>query len=145
MALIENRIVIERSLTDVFQKTTDFESYEEWQPGLNSVNVTSGKPIRAGTILTFRRQFMGGEIFVNADVIDFQRNKRYELKGIHGRFQFTRAVEFTPGGRETTIYDRMNLRIPWFYFWYTPFVTSALKSRLSREWDNLKTLLESQS
>lgn len=145
MAVIEQTIKINRPFSDVFKQIADFDNLQgqkAWQPTLTAANVTAGSPIRAGSSVSMRKQLMGGSIFINADVVDFQRNKRIELKGVYGRFRFTRAIELATGGRETTIRDTFDLRTPWFYFWYSPFFVSALRRQNNAEWERLKALLE---
>jgi hypothetical protein len=94
-------------------------------------------------MVAMSRRFKGSKIFLNVDVIDLQRNKRLELKGIHGRFPYHREIEFSPSGRETLINDKITLRVGWLFFWYGPFVRSALSRQTAQEWQNLKTLFES--
>lgn len=145
MASLEYTIKINRTFADVFRYITDFDNLQtmqQWQPTLTAVNVTAGSPLRAGSSISMRKQLMGSSAFINADVTDFQRNKRIELKGVYGRFRFRRIIELTTGGRETTIRDEFELRTPWFYFWYTPFFVSALKRQNADEWNRLKALLE---
>lgn len=145
MAVIDTTIKIDAVFSEVFRNVTDYENLtgmQQWQPTLTAINVTAGSPLRAGSIVSMRKKLMGNNIFINADVVDFQRNKRVQLKGIYGRFRFSREIELATGGRETTIRDVMNIRTPWFYFWYTPFFTTALRKQIEGEWAQLKGLLE---
>lgn len=145
MATVEIHVTIARPVSDAFQAVTDFENVEslqEWQPGLQSVGITAGNPLRTGSMLAMNRRFLGSTIFVNADVVELQRNKRLSLKGIHGRFNFTRTIEFSPSGRETKIQDTWEIRTGWLYFWYSPILTSALRSQTQRQWQRLKQILE---
>ena len=93
-------------------------------------------------MIAMKRHFILSEIFVNADIVDFQRNKRFDLKGMHGRFPFRREIEFTPNGLETKVTDRIWLKTGFFFFWWRPFVISALKSQTDQEWQNLKQMLK---
>lgn len=145
MASVEHTLKINAVFTDVFNQLSDFENLQtlqQWQPTLTAINVTAGKPLRAGSSVSMRKQLMGSSIFINADITDLQRNKRIAMKGVYGRFFFTRSIELTTGGRETTIRDVIDMRTPWFYFWYTPFFVPALRRQTSDEWDRLKALLE---
>lgn len=146
MADIEHQLTISRPITEVYNAITNYEDLDElrkWQPDLFSVGVTAGNPLRAGSMIAMTRRFMGGKIFVNTDVLEIQRNKRIEVKGIHGRFAFRREIELTPSGRDTVVHDSITLKIGWIFFWYRPFVRSALSKQTAREWTNLKDVLES--
>ena len=145
MADIENQVTITRPITDVYTAITDYENLESmrrWQPDTLSLGVTAGSPLRAGSMIAMTRRFMGSKTFVNFDVLEIQRNKRIELKGIHGRFPFRREIEINPSGRETLIRDSITLNIGWLFFWYRPFVRGALSRQTAQEWANLKKVLE---
>lgn len=145
MADIEHQLTIARPITEVYNALTNFDNVDEmrkWQPDTLSVGVTAGNPLRAGSMIAMTRRFMGSKIFVNTDVLEIQRNKRIELKGIHGRFPFRREIELNPSGRDTVINDNITLHISWFFFWYRPFVRGALNKQTAQEWSRLKQLLE---
>lgn len=145
MADIEHQITIAHPITEVYRAVTDYENPEvlqSWQRDLRTLGITAGDPLRTGSMIAMKRRFLGSDIFVNLDVTDLQRNKRFELKGIHGRFAYQREIEFAPSGRETLINDKINLRASWFLFWYRPFVRSAIQRQTRREWENLKRQLE---
>lgn len=145
MADIELKITIARPIGDVFKAATDYENTEAiktWQRAVVSLGITEGKPLRTGSMIAMTRQFMMSKIFVNWDVLDFQRNKRLELSGIHGRFRYRRDIEFVPNGRETSITDRVTVNTGFIYFWYRPFLLNAIRSQIKQEWDTLKKQLE---
>ncbi|GAB5493039.1 MAG: hypothetical protein Phog2KO_32540 [Phototrophicaceae bacterium] len=145
MADIEHKITIDNNLIEVYKAVTAYEedgALKAWQPNLKSVGVTAGNPLRTGSMIGMTRKFVMGDIFVNADVIDMQRNKRFELQGIHGRFRFQREIEFTPNGRETVVTDRIWLKTGWLFFWWKPIALSTLRSQTAKEWQNLKAMLD---
>jgi len=145
MADIEHSITINSNLIEVYKAVTaygDADELKTWQTTIKSVGVTAGNPIRTGSMIAMKRQFILSEVFVNVDVVDLQRNKRFELKGVHGRFPFRREIEFSPNGRETQIKDRIWLKTGFIFFWWRPFVISALKSQTAKEWESLKQVLK---
>jgi hypothetical protein len=145
MADIEHKLSIARPVSDVFKAVSDFENTEamqQWQPALKSMGITEGNPVRTGSMVAMTRRFMTGDIFVNLDVLDLQRNKRLELQGIHGRFRIRREIEFVPNGRESNISDKINIQTHFIWFWYRPFLIGALRSQTAQEWQNLKKQLE---
>jgi len=145
MPVIENEFIIAQPITEVFNAVTDYEdeaTLQSWRKSVVSVGVTAGKPLRTGSMIAMTKRFQGSQIFVNADVMELQRNKRLELKGVHGRFRFHRVIEFTPAGRETRINDQFMIDISWIFFWYAPFVRFALRRQIEEEWEALKQQLE---
>ncbi len=145
MAKIESSITIGKPISDVYGAVTAYDSPDEmkqWRTAIQSIGITAGNPLRTGSMIAMTKQFLGSSIFVNADVTDLQRNKRVELKGMHGRFPFTRSIEFSPSGRETVIRDKIEVRTSWIFFFYAPFLTSNLNRQVKQEWQALKQLLE---
>ncbi len=145
MADIEHSITINNNLVEVYKAVTGYEDTEElqtWQTSIKSLGVTAGDPLRTGSMIAMKRQFIMSEVFVNVDVTDLQRNKRFDLKGVHGRFPFRREIEFNPNGRETQIKDRIWLKTGWLFFWWRPVVIPALKNQTAQEWNNLKKIMD---
>ena len=145
MADIDHKLNIARPVSDVFKAATDYENVEAiktWQPAVKSLGITEGSPLRTGSMIAMSRAFMGGKTFVNLDVLDYQRNKRFEVQGIHGSFRFRREIEFVPNGRETSISDKISVQTGFIWFWYRPFLLAALKNQTAQEWQSLKKQLE---
>ena len=145
MALIEIDITINKPISDVFKAVTAYDNetdMKQWRSSIESIGITAGNPLRAGSMIAINKQFMGSSTFVNADILTIERNKILQLKGYYGRFPFTRTIEFTPNGRDTVVRDKVNVQAPWIWFWYTPFFNRALRSQLMTEWKALKQKLE---
>lgn len=146
MPLIEQTITIQRPLFDVFREAGDFEQFKVWQRDVLDISLISGDPIRPGTMVSMTRRFGGRVLFINADVVDYQRNKAIELNGVWGRFPFRRRTEFSSaGGGQTQIHDTLNIRLPWFYFWYSPIFTPSVRRLVTSDWQTLKSKLESRA
>lgn len=146
MASIESGVTIQAPVSKVYEKVTAFEGGEvqEWRESVETVNITAGNPLRAGSMIAMTKRFRGSSIFLNVDVVDLQRNKKVSLQGMHGRFRYRRDIEFTPISRETRVSDRIQLDLGWFWFWYAPLVSASLRRQTQREWQQLKQLLESK-
>ncbi|MGJ3238788.1 MAG: hypothetical protein ACFE0Q_08800 [Anaerolineae bacterium] len=146
MADITHNTIINSNLVEVFKAVTDYgdsDAIKRWQTATRSVGVTAGDPLRTGSMIAMKRRFIMSEIFVNLDVIDLQRNKRFDLKGMHGRFPIQREIEFVPDGRQTQVIDRIWIKTGWLYFWWRPVVVSSLQSQTAAEWQRLRQQLES--
>lgn len=139
MPVIEQTIVIQKPLFDVFRVATDFAHWNTWQSGVSNVALISGDPIRPGTMISLER----GSTFINADVTDYQRQKNLSLSGVWGRFRFTRTIEFSASGRETTVRDKLTVTTGLLWFWYNPILSASLNRQIKSDWTNLKKQLES--
>src|SRR5688572_8919899 len=138
MPRIENTITINRNVVDVFRAATDYNSLHTWQKGVTKVDVISGEPVRPGTMISIQR----GGLFINADVLEFQRNKNVTLQGVWGRFRFQWTQEYQSNARETTIRDVLNIQTGWLFFWYSPFLSASVSNQLRADRAALKKQLE---
>jgi hypothetical protein len=143
MPQIDHRETIQRPVFDVFKLAGDFERWDNWQDGVTDVSLIAADPIRPGTSVTIRRNMMGRNVFINADVVEYDRHKRIVLKGVQGLFPFNRTIAFQSQGRETLIIDSLSIRTGFMYFWYGPILAASLRKQLQNDWGTLKQMLES--
>jgi uncharacterized membrane protein len=140
--IIENSVTIQKPIFDVFRMATDFDSFATWQPATKLVKVTPNDPVRTGSMIYMEKSLPTGLTFINADLIDYQRNKVMEMKGVFGRFKFTRKTEFITSGRDTIVKDRLEMPTGCIYFWYAPLLRRMIEGQTKREWAVLKQRLE---
>lgn len=143
--IIDYTVTIQKPLFDVFKMATDYNNFASWQPDTRSSVVMPGDPIRTGANVSIEKAGLLGTTFINADLIDFQRNKSVEMSGIHGRFRFKRKTEFTSGGRETVIRERIEMNPGCLFAWYTPFLQRSLLAQMKKEWAVVKKRLETSA
>ena len=140
--LVEQKVTVRRALPEVWRMVSNFEEYPRWQSHTRLAKVTPNDPVRQGSMLYIEKSDPLGVTFINADLVEFQRNKMIEMKGVYGRFRFRRTMEFSLSGTETLVRDRIEMTPGCLYFWYTPLLRSTLSSQMQREWDAVKKALE---
>ncbi len=143
MPRFETQILIDKPVFQVFRYVGDFNNDVNWR-NVKNVGITSGDPIRAGTMVAMTRRIVGRNGFVNSDVTDFERNKKIELKGSYWGFPFVSTITFEHRGQQTNIRETLDIRTRWF-FWFGIYFNLTLKGVLRREWDNLKQVLDAGS
>ena len=141
MPKFENQVLINRPVFQVFSFVGDFTNEDQWRD-VQNIGITSGNPIRAGSMVAMTRRIMGRKGFVNSDVTDFERNKRIELKGSYWGFPYICTMTFEHRGQQTNVRESLDIRTRWM-FWFGFFFNLTLKGALRRELDNLKQLLDS--
>ena len=141
MPKFENQATINRPVFQVFKYVGDFNNDVHWR-NVQGVGITSGDPIRAGSMVAMTRRLMGRKGFVNCDVTDYERNRKIELKGSFWGFPFVNTITFEHRGQQTHIRETLDIRTRWM-FWFGIFFNMFLKSTLRKEWDALKLLLDS--
>jgi len=140
MPTFENQVLIDRPVYDVFKYVGDFTNDAEWR-NVDRIGITSGDPIRTGTSVAMTRRILGRKGFVNGDVIEYDRNKKIELKGAYWGFPFTRTVIFEHRGQQTSLKEIINIRTRWMV-WFHAFFSMTLGGTLSKELEALKQLLD---
>ena len=140
MPKFENQVLINRPVFQVFSFVGDFNNEVHWR-SVQNVGITSGSPIRAGSMVAMTRRIVGRKGFVNSDVTDFERNKRIELKGSYWGFPYICTMTFEHRGQQTNVRESLDIRTRWM-FWFGMFFNLTLKGVLRRELDKLKQLLD---
>jgi uncharacterized membrane protein len=136
---IKIQATIDRPVTDVFRLVVDFRRAPEWQTHVLTSGVTAGDPVRLGTSVSQSWRWMGGDAFMNADVVEYEINKRVRLSGVFIRFPFTRDIWFSStGGRQTAIIDTVTFRTGWLYFWYAPILGARMRRVMGATWTDLQ-------
>lgn len=141
MPKFENQVLINRPVFQVFSYVGDFTNEDQWRD-VQNIGITSGNPIRAGSMVAMTRRIMGRKGFVNSDVTDFERNKKIELKGSYWGFPYIGTMTFEHRGQQTNVRETLDIRTRWM-FWFGFFFNLTLKGVLRRELDNLKQVLDS--
>ncbi len=141
MPKFENQVLINRPVFQVFSFVGDFTNEDQWRD-VQNIGITSGNPIRAGSMVAMTRRIMGRKGFVNSDVTDFERNKRIELKGSYWGFPYICTMTFEHRGQQTNVRESLDIRTRWM-FWFGFFFNLTLKRVLRRELETLKQVLDS--
>ena len=141
MPKFENQVLINRPVFQVFKYVGDFRNDVHWR-NVYGVRITSGDPIRAGSLVAMTRRLMGRKGFVNSDVTDYERNRKIELKGSYWGFPFIATITFEHRGQQTNVKETLDIRTRWM-FWFGFFFSMTLKGALRKEWAALKHLLDS--
>ncbi len=143
MPKFETQILVNRPVFQVFRYVGDFNNDVNWR-NVHNVGITSGDPIRTGSMVAMTRRIMGRKGFVNSDVTDYERNKKIVLKGSYWGFPFVSTITFDHRGQQTNVRETLEIRTRWF-FWFGIFFNLTLKGVLRREWEALKQLLDSHA
>jgi len=140
MPNFENQILIERPVFDVFKYVGDFTNDTNWR-NVRGVGITSGDPIRAGSMVAMTRSIIGRKGFVNCDVTEYERNKKIELKGSYWGFPCVHTLIFEHRGQQTNLKETLNIHTRWMV-WFGLFFNMTLGGVLKRELEQLKQILD---
>ena len=143
MPVIEHKVMINRSVAEIFRFMSDFSNNPKWQP--DTIQLERSGKVKVGDMVVGMRRLMGRMQHVNADVVDYVPNQKLAYSGIMGNYPFrtTYSYDFSgAGGTQVTI--TTDIRIPWIYILFRPFVMSGLNGQITKSLENLKEFLEAR-
>jgi carbon monoxide dehydrogenase subunit G len=143
MAKVEASIVVNRTVSEVFQFLSVNENALQWQPGLLEARITHDVQ-GLGRAWVDVVQFLGRRMEVPFQLTDWQRDQKIAFKSMGGPIPMQGSYAFEPGGAGTQV-----------TFWLTgepggffKFTEPVLMQILQRQWQtnlaNLKDVLEAQ-
>jgi hypothetical protein len=140
-----NSIEVDKSPAEVFAFVTEFPNDPKWQRGKKSCEWTSEGGLRVGA--TYRQQatFLGKDVLQNFTVleVDAPRRVRYESKDGSFPLAVTRTVEDL-GGERCRFTETVEGEPGRFFSLAAPILQPLVKRTITRDFEVLKKLLESQ-
>jgi len=141
-----NSIDVHRTPADVFAFVTEFPNDPKWQRGKKSCTWTSEGGPRVGATYRQHARFIGKDVFQNFTVIavDAPRRVRYESKDGSFPLSVTRTVEDLGDGR-CRFTETVEGEPGRFFSLAAPLLQPMVKRTITRDFEVLKKLLESQA
>jgi hypothetical protein len=143
MPVIEQKVMINRSASEIYRFIVDFGNNPKWQP--NSMQFERAGKVKLGDMIVGMQRIMGRMTHVNADVVEVAPNQRIIYSGVMGGYPFrtTYNLNFSGvGGAEVSI--STNIRIPWLHVMFRPFILGDVKGQTTRALNGLKEYLEAR-
>jgi uncharacterized protein YndB with AHSA1/START domain len=143
---VEQSVVIDRPLEEVFAFLTDLENWSLWQPDLRESEQTSRGPMDVGT--TFRQALdVGGRrIELFCEVTGHEKDEKLSFDYARNGLSFALSFYFEPveeGGSRIT--GKGEGRMSGFSSLFEPIVDREVNEQIKTSLDDLKVLLESRT
>ncbi len=144
MINVEESIIINRSIEEVFAYVADPTNALQWQDGLLEVRRTTDGPLGIGTKYTVVRKFLGRRVETTAEYIKYEPSKQIAFNGESGpsRFEVSYLTESTPEGTKLT--HQMQMEQGGLFGLAEPLFAGSLNRAFAANLHNLKALLENQ-
>lgn len=145
MIKIENSIVINRPVDEIFEFMANAENNPQWQSGTQEAVKTSEGPIGVGTTFTSVSRLLGKRLESVVEYTAYEPNKRVAGKVTSGPVPFQFETTFEPaaeGGTKVTGGGEGD--VGGFFKLAEPLVARMLKRQFDANNANLKDLLEAQ-
>lgn len=144
MIHIEESIIINRPIDEVFAFTSDTMNLPLWQTDVLEAKHEPEGPVQVGTKLTLVRAVMGRKVEGTADIVEYAPPTRYAFKTTSGpAVTGLNTCEATAEGTKfTTTFD---MNTGGLFSLADPLVGRTIKRSVESGLANLKDLLESRA
>lgn len=145
MINVEDSIVINRPIEEVFAYVSDLTNAPEWQTGLIEVRKTTAEPIGMGAQFTFVRKFLGRKLEASNRFTAYKPNQIITFVTTTGPMAVEASYLFAAEPDGTRVTCRMEMKPQGFTRLAEPLIAASVRREMSAEFGYLKDLLESQS
>jgi uncharacterized protein YndB with AHSA1/START domain len=144
MIKVDESIIIQRPVEEVFAFVADQRNAPGWQSGLLEVRRTDDGPLGVGATHAVVRKFMGRRMEVNNEYVTYEPNAQVTFKSTAGPmpFEFSYLTESTPSGTKLT--GKMQIQAGFMGF-AKPLIRASMKREMRAGFGELKDLLENRS
>ena len=141
MIKLEQSIVINRPVEEVYDFVTDVEKASQWRSGVVESKKISAEPA-VGATASEVMQFMGRRMETTYEITEYEPNKRFGFKVISGPvpMEGVYAFESVEGG--TKLDFTVEGDAGGFFRLAEPILARMVKRQVETDFSNLKDLLE---
>ena len=142
MITVEETIVVERPIEEVFAYLTDPARVPEWQSSALEAHLEGEGPMRAGSRVLEKRKFLGRQMDSTMEVLEYEPPNRFTIKASSGPvpFEVTNTLTAAEGG--TRINAVLEGEPGGFFRLGEPLVARAVVRELRHNLETLKDVLE---
>ena len=146
MIEVRVEIDIERPAPDVFAFVTDMANNTRWQSGMRSCRWTSDPAIGVGSTYDKVASFLGREIVTSFEVVEHDPPTAMRIVSTKSTFPLDITRTVTPRGDEACSVEAIVRGEPTGPMgWFAPLMRPMVARSVNRDYQRLKTLLESPS
>ena len=100
MLKVEESVMVDRPIEDVFAYLTDPVKIPDWQSSALEARIEGGGPMRAGATVLEQRKFLGRRIESTMEVLEYEPPHRFRIKVSSGPvpFEVTNTLGAADGG-----------------------------------------------
>jgi len=145
MVKIEESVMINRPVEDVWKFIADLSNVTKWDRSVSELKLTSAGPIGVGATCDVTFQIMG-KMTLSERFIEYEPNRKFSFEFTSGPAKGS-IVAFSMEAIEgkTRFTSSGDLKYNGFYRLLGPFVTRMLKRSVVDSVGNVKRILESEA
>jgi uncharacterized protein YndB with AHSA1/START domain len=145
MAKIEESVLIDRPIEEVWRFITDISKVPKWDTHVLEAKQTSAGPLGLGATLELREKMGNINMTQLQRVIEYEPNRKFSVENTSGPVKGTIimfSMETVEG--KTRFTSSGDVRFNGFYNLVGPFVTRWLRRAVAGSVGNAKRILESE-
>ena len=145
MLKIEQSVLINRPVAEVFAYLTRPEHTPKWQSGMVASAQISDGPMAVGTTFSEVRKMMGRQMEQTMEVTAYRPNRQLSFRSIEAAVPHEAHVTFEAVGAGTRVSLTSIARPEGLLRLMAPFIGRRLRKEFVADFERLKQLLESRS
>ena len=145
MIHIEDSIVINRPINEVFAYISDLTNAPEWQTRLLEVRRTTTAPLGVGSQFTFVRKFLGRKLEATNEFTQYLPNEVVTFVTTSGPVSVEASYLLQTRAADTRVTCQMAMKVEGFSRLAEPLIAASVRREMSAEFAYLKDLLESRT
>ena len=145
MVRLEESIVVERPIEDVFAYLTDPATLSEWQPTVVDARFESAGPVRVGSRVIETRKFLGKRIHATMVVVENEPPRRFAIEAASGPIPVRVTSTLAEVDGATRIDTVLEGDPGGLFRLGAPFVVRAAERELRKNLAALKRILENHA
>ncbi len=145
MIKVENSVVINRPVDEVFEFVSNIENLPQWAGPVLEAKQTSDGPVGVGATQTQVAQFLGRKIETSHEVTEYEPNKKLSTKTTSGPLPMEVSYILEPAAGGTKVTLGGDIDAGGFFKLAEPIVGRMLNRQTASDAANLKELLEAQA
>ena len=145
MIKIEQSVVINRPVEEVFAYLSKAENATNWQSGVLESEQTSEGPVDVGTTSRVVRKLLGRRIESTSEITEFEQNKMVASKTTSGPIpvELRGTYEAVDDGTKVTIF--VEAEVGGFFKLAEAVVGRTIRKQIEADFDGLKGILEAEA
>ena len=142
---LEQSVIIKRPIEEVWNYMSNIQNATTWDRGVLEIKQVPEGPLGVGTLLKFRRQFMGGERIRELRIAELEQNHRVVMEGHFQGMSARIHYILEPEGEATKLTGAADLEISGWWKLLTPLMVNMANRDDKEDLANVKRIMEAQA
>ena len=136
-------ITINRPLAEVARFASEPDNATKWYENIKAVEWKSPKPLRVGSLIAFRAEFLWKKLEYVYEVAENIENEKFVMRTADGPFPMETTYSWeSMGENETRMWLRNRGNPSGFFSLFAPFMSMMMRSENRKDLKRLKSVLE---